>query len=281
MESLASGRSEGAGALDEERPPLTSSEVESPPAEAGQRGTVSLHLRYHALLRRSRLLGVAFWAAMAYFIVWAVPWFPGGLTETDYTKRITLTLVIGGICALLGLGTLVLRQNLRRTTEALLAWSTVYDDTTGLFNRRYFLDRLSLECERARRQGTTFSLILLRLEDSAGGGQGLGTAALRRLATSLVRATRSNDLVALLGGNELAVVAMDVPRKMAPQMVDRLKTALEGSSGDLSSRLSLRLGVATYGTRNRQTSTLLRAARRALSGEASPEDADDKEESAA
>jgi len=120
MESLASGRSEGAGALDEERPPLTSSEVESPPAEAGQRGTVSLHLRYHALLRRSRLLGVAFWAAMAYFIVWAVPWFPGGLTETDYTKRITLTLVIGGICALLGLGTLVLRQNLRRTTEALL-----------------------------------------------------------------------------------------------------------------------------------------------------------------
>jgi hypothetical protein len=100
---------------------------------------------------------IAFWAAMGYFVFWAVPWFPGGLDEKDYTERVAFTFVLGGLCGVLGIGTLVVREYLRRTRESLLAWTAVYDDTTGLYNRQYFYDRLSLECERARRQGTTFS----------------------------------------------------------------------------------------------------------------------------
>ena len=250
-----------------------------PASVESQQRALSVHSRYYALLRRSRLLGVAFWAATAYFVVWAVPWFPGGLSQADYTERMALTLVFGGICALLGIGTLILRENLRRSREVLLAWSTVYDDTTGLFNRRYFLDRLSLECERARRQGTTFSLILLRLDDRAGRRQGLGDADLQRLASSLVRATRSNDLVALLGGNELAVVAREAPRRMALQVAGRLKTVLDGSLG--GSGLELHLGVATYSARTRHPGALLRTARRALSGQTSPGKAEGKDELAA
>src|SRR3972149_4253604 len=105
--------------------------------------------RYSLLLRRSRLMAVAFWAATSYFLFWAIPWFPGGLSEKDYTGRVALTVILGGLCAVLGVGTLVLRGHLRRTREALLAWTTVYDDTTGLYNRRYFYDRLSLGSGRA------------------------------------------------------------------------------------------------------------------------------------
>lgn len=252
-----------------ERDPLTSPEAEAKSAQTPQRGAVSQHQRYYSLLRRSRLMLAAFCAAMLYFLFWAVPWLPGGLSEEDYTRQVTLTLLLGGICTTLGLGTLVLRENLRRTREALLAWRTVYDDTTGLYNRRYFYDRLSLECERARRQGATFSLILMRLEHSTGPRRGPSADALRRLAGALTRAARSNDLVALLGGNELAVVAMGVPSKMAPQVADRLKTALEGSLTDSGDRLNLRLGVATYGGRVRHPSTLLREARRSLSAKPS------------
>jgi len=258
---------------------LTSPEAEVPSGERLQRGGVSLHRRYYALLRRSRLMAVGFWVAIAYFFYWAIPWFPGGLSEEDYTERVALTLIFGSVCVILGVGTLILREHLRRTREALLAWTTVYDETTGLYNRRYFFDRLSLECERARRQGATFSFILMRFEHSTGHGRGPSGGALRRLGAVLTRTMRSNDLVALLGGNELAVVAMGVPRKLAPQVVDRLNRALEGSLVDSGERLSVRLGVATYGTRCRDPSALLRLARRALAGRSSPEEeVEDREE---
>jgi diguanylate cyclase (GGDEF)-like protein len=228
-------------------------------------------------------MAVAFWVATGYFLYWAIPWFPGGLSEEDYTEQVALTLSLGGLCVILGVGTLILRQHLRRMREALLAWTAVYDETTGLYNRRYFFDRLSLECERARRQGATFSLILMRFEHSAGHGRGPSAGALRRLGAVLTRTARSNDLVALLGGNELAVAAMGVSRKVAPQVVDRLKNALEGSLVDTGDRLNLRLGVATYGTRCRDPGMLLRSARRSLAGQPSLEEEveDRKEEPAA
>jgi len=217
-------------------------------------------------------MAVAFWVATAYFFYWAIPWFPGGLSEGDYTEQVSLTLILGGLCAILGVGTLILRQHLRRMREALLAWTTVYDETTGLYNRRYFFDRLSLECERARRQGATFSLILMRVEHSNSHGRGPSAGALRRLGAVLTRTARSNDLVALLGGNELAVLAMGVPHKLAPQVVERLNKALEGSLVDSGERLSLSLGVATYGTRCHDPGTLLRSARRSLAGRSSSEE---------
>lgn len=258
--------------------PASSEEGATSP-EAVQ-GAVGTHRRYLLLLRRSRLMGAAFWVAMAYFLFWAIPWFraipwlPGGLTTEDYTERVSLTLLLGGLCAILGLGTLILRDHLRQTRETLLVWTAVYDEVTGLYNRQYFFDRLSLECERARRQGTTFSLFLMRFEPSAGQRRGPGSHALQRLGAVLTETMRSNDLVALLGGNELAVVAMGVPRKGAPLMAHRLEAALEGSLADLN----LRLGVATYSARIRNPGALLRLARTSLSGAPpSEEEADDQE----
>jgi diguanylate cyclase (GGDEF)-like protein len=266
---------------DVEEGALTLSDEEATSTDAAQRGGVNPHRRYHTLLRRSRLTVLAFWAAMAYFLFRAIPWLPGGLSEDDYNAQLTATLVLGGVCAALGIGALVFRENLRRTREAVLAWSTVYDDTTGLYNRRYFYDRLALECERARRQSTTFSLILMRLEHSAGSKRGPSPSALRRLAAALTRAARSNDLVALLGGNELAVVAMGVSGKALSPVADRLKTALEGSLNDSGERLDLRLGVASYGSRSRHPSVLLRAARQSLSRKPPSEEAADKKDLAA
>ena len=256
-------------------------DAESDPAETSQRGDRRLHRSYYVLLRRSRLLAVAFWAAMVYFVFWAIPWLPGGLSKDDYSRQVALTLVFGGVCVLLGLGTLVLREYLRRTREALLAWGAVYDDTTGLYNRRYFYDRLSLECEWARRHAITFSLVVIRFEPKRDSSRGASANALRRLATALGRATRPNDLVAVLGGNELAVVAMGVSRKMLPQVTERLKKALQRSITDPDERQSLRLGAATYGTRARHPNELLRSARESFGATHLSRASGDKEEQAA
>jgi diguanylate cyclase (GGDEF)-like protein len=283
MQSLPFKRSDRSPGPANPEEALDSPQAKAASEEKPRRGAVRLHRRYYALLRRSRLMAVAFWVATAYFLYWAIPWFPGGLSEEDYTEQVALTLMLGGLCVILGAGTLVLRQHLRGIREALLAWTAVYDETTGLYNRRYFLDRLSLECERARRQGATFSLILMRLEHGTGRGRGPSAGALRRLGTVITRTARSNDLVALLGGNELAVVAMGVSRKVAPQVVDRFRDALEGSLVDRGDRLNLHLGVATYGARCRDPGMLLRSARRSLTGQPSVEEEveDGKEEPAA
>ena len=82
------------------------SEAGKTAAEAPQRDSMRLHHRYYRLLRRSRLMVMAFGAAMGYFVFWAVPWFPGGLDEKDYTERVALTLLLGGFCGVLGIGTL-------------------------------------------------------------------------------------------------------------------------------------------------------------------------------
>ena len=260
---------------------ITPPEAGKSPAEASQRDSVRLHHRYYQLLQRSRLMVVAFWAAMGYFIFWAVPWFPGGLNEKDYTERVAFTFVLGGTCGFLGISTLIVREYLRRTRESLLAWRAVYDDTTGLYNRQYFYDRLALECERARRQGTTFSLIVMRFEHRAGRGRRPDADSLRRLSTALGRTARANDLAAVLGGNELAVAAIGVSRKMLPQVRERFETALEASLADSGEQLQLRLGSATYGARCRHPSTLLRLARAAPNDKSSLEGREEKGEQAA
>ena len=127
-------------------------------------------------------------------------------------------------------------------------WTTVYDDTTGLHNRRYFYHCLSLECERARRQGTAFSLIVMRFERGGAHGAGPRRGRLAADRGRLDSGTRSEDIVALLGSNELAVVAMGVWCKMVPQVVERLQVALEGSLVDSGDRQTIRLGAATYGS---------------------------------
>lgn len=252
-------------------------DIELTSGETPRRGSVSPQRHYYLLLKRSRLMAVAFWAATGYFLFWAIPWFPGGLSEQDYTGRVALTLILGAVCAVLGIGSLIFREYLRRTREALLAWTAVYDDTTGLYNRRYFYDRLSLECERARRQGMTFSLFVLHFERRGSHGRGPSTGGLRRLAGALTAATRPEDMVALLGGNDLAVAVMGVSRKMVPQVIERLQEALEGCLVDSGTRLNLRLGAATYGPRARHPSTLLRLARGSLDARPVPSGTEGKE----
>ena len=87
--------------------------------------------------------------------------------------------------------------------------------------------------------------------------------------------------MAVLGANEMAVVAMGVTRKMAVQVIERLRKAVERSMADSAERASLRLGAATYGTRVRHPNELLRSARASLHGASPPDVVGEKEEFAA
>lgn len=86
------------------------------------------------------------------------------------------------------------------------------DDLTGLANRRAFIARLDEEIARARRYGSSFSVLLLDLDGlkdiNDTFGHPAGDAALRHFGAQLARAARAGDLVARVAGDEFSVIAV-------------------------------------------------------------------------
>ena len=101
------------------------------------------------------------------------------------------------------------------------------DDQTGLFNHRYFYQRLEEEFKRADRYRSDLSLILLDIDhfkqvnDTYGHQQ--GDAVLRELAAVLHRTIRETDQLARYGGEEFAVLLPETNLAGAYQQAERLR----------------------------------------------------------
>jgi diguanylate cyclase (GGDEF)-like protein len=248
-------------ATNEEQAEGITAAEEAPQGGTHQLGpTRGLHQRYIALVWRGRLAVVAFWLAMAAFLVWAIPWIPSGLSPEDYSREMVLAFMLAGATTGLGMVAVFLHRRADKIQEALIAWSTVYDETTGLFNRRYFYDRLTLECDRAKVSGGSFAVTVLRLEDGSS-SEGIDSAALRTAADQLGRSIRSTDTPAILSGGELAVVLARVGDALAEEVAARLLRAAQDSLAGKPG-ITVRLGLSTYGRDGRGATALLRAAHR-------------------
>ncbi|MGE5620614.1 MAG: diguanylate cyclase [Sphingomonadaceae bacterium] len=131
----------------------------------------------------------------------------------------------------------------------------ITDGLTGVYNHRYFQDRLGLEIERAARYQRPLSLIMMDLNhfkryNDLFGHQG-GDEALRTISATIQREVRRIDVVARYGGDEFAVI---LPETVAPQAlvvaarIDRALRAqgLEFRMGAETGRLSLCMGISSY-----------------------------------
>ncbi|WP_024285865.1 EAL domain-containing protein [Cellulomonas sp. KRMCY2] len=104
--------------------------------------------------------------------------------------------------------------NPRKELEAQLRQGALYDELTGLPNRRLFLDRLALAvAQPRRRRGANFAVIFLDLDgfklvnDSL--GHLMGDELLTVVADRLRADLRSVDTAARFGGDEFAVLLVD------------------------------------------------------------------------
>lgn len=104
------------------------------------------------------------------------------------------------------------------------------DSLTGLYNRRGWDLLLAAEEERCRRYGHPAMVLAVDLDDMKEVNDRLGHAAgddyLRRAATALMQASRSEDIVARIGGDEFAVLGVECGRSGAKTLVQRLCDAL-------------------------------------------------------
>jgi len=129
----------------------------------------------------------------------------------------------------------------------------ITDGLTTLYNHRYFQDFLLKEVSLAKREKTTFSLIILDIDffkkfNDTWGHQA-GDAVLKHLAKLLLGQAREMDIVARYGGEEFVIILRQCDLKMAIKMANRIRKTCDRSKitvdGDIL-HITISLGVSNY-----------------------------------
>ena len=125
----------------------------------------------------------------------------------------------------------MLEQRLRRAKEEAVKLATI-DSLTGAHNRRYLMDKLDQEVERARRAGAPISVILCDIDNFKAindrYGHSMGDTVLMKVVEIIEQNCRKKiDLVARYGGEEFAIVLPETHNKDAVMVAERIRVALE------------------------------------------------------
>lgn len=154
----------------------------------------------------------------------------------------------------------------RMLTELAAAART--DALTGLANRRELESRFAVELERSTRGGRPLAIVVLDLdwfkEFNDRFGHAAGDRALVHLAEALLRATRTTDIVARLGGEEFAVLAPETDEYEAYQLAERLRAEVRATFARQPEKMTVSCGVASFPVHGITAGELLHSADRAL-----------------
>jgi diguanylate cyclase (GGDEF)-like protein len=173
------------------------------------------------------------------------------------------------------LAAVVLAWVLARTLTRLhrrVAEQAITDPLTGLWNRRHMAQTLDREVDRALRFGHPISLIILDVDDfkkiNDREGHVQGDLVLEAVADVVRAGTRSIDVAARYGGDELAVILVETDREGALILGERLADRMRGKEvptrEDGSMGVTISLGVATIPDSADGLDSLVDAADRAL-----------------
>lgn len=120
------------------------------------------------------------------------------------------------------------------------------DPLTNLLNRREIVRILDIEIERAQRQGTPLSLLMLDLDNfksiNDNFGHQVGDSVLRSSADSLVEASRKTDFVGRIGGEEFLILLPNTGYATALQLAERYRVRIENNTDNIHYTCSI--GVA-------------------------------------
>jgi diguanylate cyclase (GGDEF)-like protein len=124
------------------------------------------------------------------------------------------------------------------------------DPLTGIPNRRAFFGALDRAVEWSRRQGMTWVLAYLdvdnfkKVNDTL--GHGVGDEVLKRVARALREGTRRIDVVARLGGDEFALLLPETDAERAETIVNKLLSLLEETVQREGWPVTFSIGAVTF-----------------------------------
>jgi diguanylate cyclase (GGDEF)-like protein len=130
----------------------------------------------------------------------------------------------------------------------------ITDALTGLYNHRYFHDRLEAELARARRQKSYLTLAFLDLDDfknfNDSYGHILGDQALQSLAALIKKVLRASDVAFRYGGEEFAIIFPDTDlagaKTVAGRLLKEVATFPLKVSENKTVNLTVSIGLAAF-----------------------------------
>lgn len=121
----------------------------------------------------------------------------------------------------------------RKKAEDRLRFLATTDELTGLWNRRFFMQELEKELNRARRYRQGYSLLMLdidcfkKINDTL--GHAAGDVTLQHLASIIENNLREVDVAGRLGGEEFGILLPNTGLKDAEEVAERIRKIVEVS----------------------------------------------------
>ena len=147
-----------------------------------------------------------------------------------------------------------------------------FDELTGLYNRRYLLDRLTQEILRAWRYRPPLSLLILDLDHfkhiNDTYGHIIGDTVLATVAGLLRDTVRATDIPGRYGGEEFCIVLtetkIDGERLLAERLRRRIAAERFPTAGDVTCCITCSIGLAQFRDDLKDPMAFLELADRAL-----------------
>ncbi|HOZ47799.1 MAG TPA: diguanylate cyclase [Candidatus Hydrogenedentes bacterium] len=151
----------------------------------------------------------------------------------------------GEVCSLLAIGKDVTEQ---KRLDRELKEMSIKDSLTGLYNHRFFYDRLGEEVERARRQKHPLSLLVIDLDRfkwyNDKHGHLAGDAVLRGVGEVILDCTREHvDMGCRYGGDEFTTILPEADGQQACEIADRIRVQFASRGFD---QMTMSIGVKEY-----------------------------------
>lgn len=145
-----------------------------------------------------------------------------------------------------------LQDDLRKANTRLEELSNK-DGLTNIYNRRYFIDLLDKELDRARRYRSRLSFLMVDIDNfkkfNDTYGHLIGDMVLTEVAHLLQAGLRKTDTVARYGGEEFALLLPETDSKGARAVAERYRVQVQAhkfGSEQEPLRVTISLGVSHY-----------------------------------
>lgn len=148
---------------------------------------------------------------------------------------------------------------------------SITDSLTGMFNHRYFYERLSEEISRANRFGANLSLIMLDLDHfkvfNDTFGHQAGDTVLSTVSAIIQENIRSIDVASRYGGEEVAIILPGTDIEGARIIAERIRDSVRKHDfrfGQKTANITVSIGLVCYPVDSTIKSELVRKADHAL-----------------